>query len=264
MCRRPTGTRRNARFRKRATPKYRADQPLIGARVGLSARYAEGYHLINCDHEAASEQYARTNRAVGHMTAESRAVLRLLGDKKLLLVQDKHLPNIVQLITGETVHGSWWTHPKGRVIFAVLEELADDPNVLFTKLLHTKVTLIHRKLWRPFLTVVSSGGAWQVQGLSAAAQRVLTSAKESQSAVVSSGQVVKELEARLLARTRQVHTDSGRHAIVVEPWTDWARQANVKTLGSVAVAKKQIEEAARAIGASITALPWHREKSAAT
>lgn len=198
------------------------------------------------------------------MTAESRAVLRVLGDTKLLLVQDRHLPNIVKLITGETVHGSWWSHSKGRIIFAVLEELADDPTVLFTKLLHTKVTLIHRGLWRPFLTVVSSSEAWQVQGLSDAAQRVLTSAKESQSSVVSSGQVAKELETRLLAHTRQVHTDRGRHAIVVEPWAEWARQANVKPLGSVAVAKKQIEEAARAIGAGVSALPWHRAKSAAT
>ena len=40
--------------------------------------------------------------------------------------------------------------PKGRVIFAVLSELADHPDVLFTKLLGGRTTLVHRRLGRPF------------------------------------------------------------------------------------------------------------------
>lgn len=71
-------------------------------------------------------------------TDESDAVLRFLARKHLVLVQDKLLPNVVGLVTGETVRSSWWSLPKGRVIFAVLEALGQHPDVLFTKLLHAK------------------------------------------------------------------------------------------------------------------------------
>jgi len=50
----------------------------------------------------------------------SDTVLQALSDTGLLLVQDKQLPNIATLVTGETLRGSWWSHPKGRLIFAVM------------------------------------------------------------------------------------------------------------------------------------------------
>ena len=198
------------------------------------------------------------------MTDPSKEVRRALADSGLLPLQDQRLLSVVTLVTGETLRNSWWSHPKGRVIFALLTELADDPDVLFTKLLHAKVTLVHRRLWSALLTVVSAGETWQVRGLSAAARRLLASAGDSERPIVSSGQAVKELEGRLLAHTQQHHTDMGRHEVEICPWAAWARRAKVKPLASIAIAKKRIEDAATGIGADLTALPWRSKKHAAT
>ncbi len=195
------------------------------------------------------------------MSDLSRPVLQALSEMGLLLLQDKHLPNIVTLVTGETPRTSWWSHPKGRQVFAVVTELAEHPDVLFTKLLHAKVTLVHRRLWRALLTIVSAGEAWQLRGLSAAARRLLASANESQEPIRATGAVVKELEARLLLHTKEVHGETGRHEVIVESWEVWARHARVKPLRSIDAAKRQIEAAVKAFGADLTALPWHSRKS---
>ena len=186
----------------------------------------------------------------------SKAVLQALSDSGLLLLQDQHLPSVVALVTGETPRTSWWSHPKGRLIYAVVTELAEHPDVLFTKLLHTKVTLVHRRLWSALMAVVPAGQAWQLSGLSVAAQRLLASANESQSPIPSSGPAVKQLEARLLAHTQEVHGELGRHEVMVQSWAAWARREKVRPLSSMEAGKKRIEEAATAIGADLAALPW--------
>lgn len=186
------------------------------------------------------------------MSGPADAVLQTLSDHGLLLVQDKQLPSVVTMVTGESVRGSWWSHPRGRLVFAVLDELADHPDVLFTKLLQQKVTLVHRRLWPALLTVATSGESWQLAGLSAAARELLDSVNGSQEPVRGRGAAVKELEGRLLVHAEQVHTESGRHEVVLESWSRWARRANVKRLRSTAAARRQIEEAAGAIAA----LPW--------
>jgi hypothetical protein len=69
------------------------------------------------------------------MAKPTRIILDVLSSSGLLLKQDKLLPNVITLVTGESLRTSWWSHPKGRLIFAVLGELADHPDVLFVKLL---------------------------------------------------------------------------------------------------------------------------------
>lgn len=183
-------------------------------------------------------------------------VLASLEEAGLLLVQDKEMLNVVGLLTGESLRGSWWSHPKAQLIFAVLSSLSEHPDVLFSKLLSGKVTLVHRELWPAFLAVATEKAPWQLRGLSAAARRLIASVEDSDAAVPSTGKAVKELEVRLLARAREIHSASGRHETVVESWPSWARQARVKPLRSAAIAKQELEEAAKAIGARVSALPW--------
>jgi hypothetical protein len=57
-------------------------------------------------------------------------------------------------------------------------------------------------------------------------------------------------------QAQEIHTESGKHEIVLQPWSMWAKAARVKPLRSVAAAKQQLEEAAQAIGAAASALPW--------
>ena len=183
-------------------------------------------------------------------------ILDALSNAGLLLNQDKRLLNVVTLLTGETVSKSWWSHPKGRLIFAVLSDLSEHPDVLFTKLLNGKVTLVHRKLWPAFLAIALADESWQTRGLSSRGLELLALINQSNGPIKSSGPAVKELEVRLLAHARQVHTESGRHELLVEPWTVWSRRVRVKPLRSLSLAKEKLEQAAEAIGAPRSALPW--------
>lgn len=195
------------------------------------------------------------------MIEATNSILETLSNAGLLLVQDKRVTNVVTLLTGEAISKSWWSHPKGRLIFAVMSDLAEHPDVLFTKLLNGKVTLIHRKLWPAFLSVALSNEPWQTHALSSRSQQLLASLNESQEPITSSGQAIKELEVRLLAHARQVHTEAGRHELLVEPWTIWSRGARVKRLRSLTGAKEMLEQAAQAIGAPSSALPWRTSSS---
>jgi hypothetical protein len=184
-------------------------------------------------------------------------VLTSLDGNGLLLKQDKELPSVVGLLTGESLRTSWWSHPKGRLIFAVLSELADHPDVLFTKLLRKKDTLVHRRLWPAVLAVGRSRAHWQRDGLSREAERLLEHVDGGES-VRATGAPVKELEKRLLATTRQVHTASGRHEIAFESWDAWSRRMRCRSMESVPRAKKALEEATVKLGAPLEALPWRR------
>lgn len=183
-----------------------------------------------------------------------RRVLDRLEELGLLLEQDRDLPSVVALVTGDAPRSSWWSHPKGRLVFAVLSRLAEHEDVLFTKLLAGKVTLVHRRLWPALLAVARERAGWQTRGLSAAARRVL--ARTDEGTHEASGKAVKELEARLLVHAEEVHTESGRHALRVESWDGWARRRGVRAERSLARARRKIEDAARALAARPEALPW--------
>ncbi len=67
-----------------------------------------------------------------------------------LVMQSAHapgVPSLVDAIVGEILRGSWWGHPKGRLIFRVLGEVYDSPDVLAMRLVRGKLTLVHRRLW---------------------------------------------------------------------------------------------------------------------
>jgi len=73
------------------------------------------------------------------------AVLREHG---MLLASAKGpIPNVAELVAGEPIRGSWWAHPRSHEIYAVLNELADSPDVVRLRLVRGKITLVHRRLW---------------------------------------------------------------------------------------------------------------------
>ncbi len=184
----------------------------------------------------------------------TRRTLSALEELGLLLEQDRELACVVTLVTGESPRTSWWSHPQGRLVFAVLARLAQHEDVLFTKLLAGKVTLVHRRLWPCLLAVARARADWQMRGLSAAARKILERVEKGAQEV--SGKAVKELETRLLVHTEQVHTAAGKHALQVESWDAWARRRRVRSARSPARARQALEEAASALGARPSALPW--------
>ena len=183
-------------------------------------------------------------------------VLTALAENQLLLTQDKVLPNVVSILTGESLRTSWWSHPKAHLIFAVLSQLADHPDVLFAKLLYGKDTLIHRPLWPAVLAVGRVREPWQAKGLSAGAKRLLERLDRGEGPVRASGAPVKELEVRLLATSQEIHTEAGRHEMALESWQAWSARVRCRPAESVPLARKALEDAATKLGAPLKALPW--------
>jgi hypothetical protein len=199
---------------------------------------------------------------VSDLATPTTEVLAALVRFGLLLKQDKRLPSVVTILAGEPLSTSWWSHPKNHLIFHVLSELADHPDILFTKLLFAKDTLVHRSLWPAFLAVATSGEPWQMDKLSTAARRLLRRTMQAKAPVTSAGAPIKELVSRLLVHAVEVHTAGGRHQVAAGSWDSWAAQAGVTPLRSLSQAREELEAASRDLDAPLSALPWRSARIA--
>jgi hypothetical protein len=63
------------------------------------------------------------------------------------------VPNLAEHIAGEPIRGSWWGHSSGPEIFAVLNRLRGSEDVVATRLIEGRVTLIHRRIWPALVRV---------------------------------------------------------------------------------------------------------------
>src|SRR4051794_28866792 len=63
------------------------------------------------------------------------------------------LPNLAELIAGEPIRGSWWGHAAGHEIFAALTRLHASGDVVATRLVGGRITLIHRRVWPALVRV---------------------------------------------------------------------------------------------------------------
>jgi hypothetical protein len=211
-------------------------------------------------------------------TAQARVgeALSQLEEYGLLLIQDPLLPCVTRIVAGGAIRGTWLAHPLAHETYAVLVALEDHPDVLHTKLLAGKVTMVHRRLWPSVLAVAVARSPWQLQGLSPGAKWLLEEVNEVTSVQtdllhlplaignVRGGvpNVARELERRLLVHATEVHTPSGRHAKVLQAWTHWLSVVDpdlllppepaARALLSDAVARLNTD-----FGASAT-LPWGR------
>jgi hypothetical protein len=165
--------------------------------------------------------------------ADVRRELKRIG---LLLQQDKKLPSVVGIITGESLSTSWWGHRRGNEIFQCIESLENE--AIAANLISGKVTFIHKRLWPALVTIGNARERWQTTGLAAKPG-------------------VKESRERLLAHAEQVHTEKGRHEIRFQPWAEFASGRGVVTI-DLDRARAEIESAAEALGSASRLLPWHR------
>jgi hypothetical protein len=116
-------------------------------------------------------------------SAEARAFVYTHG---LVLESGKGpVPSLVAAIVGEPIRGSWWSHARGREIFAVTRAVRDSPDVLVCRLLDGKITYVHRRLW-PALVRLSEG-----------------------------------FPDSNLARIREVHTTAGKHEVEETRFPGW-------------------------------------------
>lgn len=85
--------------------------------------------------------------------------------KEGIVLESAHgrVQTFADFVAGERVT-RWWSHPKGRLIFALTRAIRDSPDVLTCRLIDGKVTYIHRRLW-PALVKLS--GELDTSGLGA-------------------------------------------------------------------------------------------------
>jgi hypothetical protein len=206
-------------------------------------------------------------------SATTQSVLADLASYGFLLVQDPELPSVATLVAGDVVKGSWWGHKKSHEIFRTLEELDDVDEVLVCKLVARKTTLVHRRIWPALIAIARSRETWQLDGLSQDAQRLFDEVERASSSVrAADGTSAKELEQRLLVRSRQVHTERGTHATELSSWRAFvaiafasdaaARAAFTKFERDVDAARREIEHALdHVLSGARSRLPWMTAKA---
>jgi hypothetical protein len=164
------------------------------------------------------------------MLRDADDALRLLRQRRVLtLVPIGDLPSVVGEVCGGRVRGSWWAHPKGRIVYAVSSALEDSPDVLAAKLVQGKVTFVHRALWPALVRFATDRRrrAGLLPALGATARRLLAEV-ERRGEVRFAGRAPPDpsaraaLEARWLCVSTSEHTASGRHAAVLRSWRRWA------------------------------------------
>lgn len=118
------------------------------------------------------------------MTAdEAIAFVRQHG---IVLVSAKGAaPRLTEAIVGAPIKGSWWGHPRGREVFAILRAVAECEDILTCRLLDGKLTLVHRRLWPALVRIAG------------------------------------RFPASRIAQVREVHTASGRHERIEISFPDW-------------------------------------------
>jgi hypothetical protein len=97
------------------------------------------------------------------------------------------VPSVAEAVAGQPIVGSWWAHPKGKAIFGALSELDDSDDVRCFKLVDSKVTFVHRRMW-PALARLASDGV---------------------------------LAADRVASIQQEHMPTGEHRNLITPFPDW-------------------------------------------
>lgn len=121
------------------------------------------------------------------------------------------VPSLAEVVAGERVRGSWWSHPKSHEIFAVTRAIRDSDEVLVCRLIKGKVTFVHRRLWP---ALVRAAG---------------------------------RLPSDHLSQVREVHTSSGRHVTKEVPFLDWV-PSNVRAAARNLSEKAALAEFAAWIG----------------
>lgn len=113
--------------------------------------------------------------------------LRFVEQHGIVLESARHarVPSLAEAIAGAPIRGSWWSHPKGKAIFAATRAVREAPDVLVCRVVDGKVSFAHERVW-PALVKLAN-----------------------------------EFPRRNLARIRETHTDRGAHRVENVAFPKW-------------------------------------------
>ena len=118
------------------------------------------------------------------------AALAFVAEHGVVLASAKGpVPRLIDAIAGEPVVGHWWSHPRANHIYNVLAEVQESEQVLVCRMVHDKVTLVHRRLW-PALAYLAA-----------------------------------RFDAKQIARRTEKHTAKGHHIAHEVPFPAWVPRA---------------------------------------
>jgi len=110
----------------------------------------------------------------------------------IVLVSAKHdsIPSVAAEVAGQPISGSWWAHQKGQEIFRVLSKLDGDEDIVTTRLIDGKLTMIHKRFWPALAALMKAG----------------------------------KLDAKRLTKVESEHTEKGSHENREIPAAKWMPQ----------------------------------------
>ena len=154
----------------------------------------------------------------------------------LLAAKVEGVPSLAHRIIGGPFKGSWWGHPKGKLIFQLASALEDSKEALLCKLVEGKATFVHREVWPTLARVVLDEG-WRgpkLATLGAPAKKLYAQVERDGEVHGADAKAIKALEEASLALVVSKHTEKGHHEKVLTAWSAWAKRAKVKpSKGSV-------------------------------
>jgi hypothetical protein len=113
-------------------------------------------------------------------------LLATLAEQGMLLESARGpLPSVAEMVAGEPIRGSWWSHPQSHAIYDAINRLAGSPDVVRTRLVNGRVTLVHRRVWPALVRVAD------------------------------------RFPPDRLSAIREVHTSTGAHRVQQQPFSDW-------------------------------------------
>jgi hypothetical protein len=84
--------------------------------------------------------------------------LRFVERHGVVLESARHtrVPSLAEAIAGEPIRGSWWSHPKGKAIFAATRAVRDAPGVLVCRIVDGKISFAHERVWPALVKLVDA------------------------------------------------------------------------------------------------------------
>jgi hypothetical protein len=127
---------------------------------------------------------AQKTKAVTMMPEQALAFIKRHG-VVCEAVRRGAIPSLADAVAGEPLKGTWWSHPKGKAIFALTRAVRDSPHVLVCRLVDDKITFVHERLWPALVRMAD------------------------------------RFAPKRLARVAEVHSASGKHVLEQTPFPDW-------------------------------------------
>lgn len=96
-----------------------------------------------------------------------------------------HVTSLAEILAGEPIERSWWSHPAAEEIFRLTRAVRSSEDVLVCRLIDGKITYVHRRLW-PALVALAD-----------------------------------RLDHARLGSVTELHTSAGHHEIREAPFPEW-------------------------------------------